>query len=435
MPTPKGRYFVQVGATRDGLDPYLDAAHRRGMRAFLIETPDYIRWRQLLNRRAFDGTLAVDHPAEAAEVLNALDRLPERPCLVLAGFERYTVSAYEVAGELGVPPVQGDHRFIPPDKLGQRTLLTKRAPQVSQPSYLPVFIDDLVQAIDDLSYPIVVKPVNGGGGLGVFLVPEPRHVSDALAQLQELTNYDGEAFHSFIAEEYLKGVECSVQGVAFGGQAQALTFCEKFNQIESLNQNQALRGFREVGHLATIGTMLHPAVTDFVQNCIEAVGYRDGPFHIDLMHIGSRLYFVEMGFRLSGTGLANLMRKVAAIDWAEYSFLAHLDPPNTLPLPLLSKGFGGQLTAMSSYELELAEKLHVEEGAEVAVQRFPQPDPQSEWPAGIPSSLKSDLARHAGPVGRITVTAPTRVQVLSLLQACSPGWKIPIEASSELFKR
>ena len=39
-------FFVQLGATRDGLDPYLHAARARGMQAVLIETPDYIALRQ-----------------------------------------------------------------------------------------------------------------------------------------------------------------------------------------------------------------------------------------------------------------------------------------------------------------------------------------------------------------------------------------------------
>jgi hypothetical protein len=47
--------FVQIGATRDGLDPYLQTARAYGMKAILIETPDYMRLRKALGRQDHPG--------------------------------------------------------------------------------------------------------------------------------------------------------------------------------------------------------------------------------------------------------------------------------------------------------------------------------------------------------------------------------------------
>ena len=60
--------FIQLGATRDGFNPYLSAAHAQGMQAILIETPDYIHLHRALGRQEFDQILAVEHPADEEEL-------------------------------------------------------------------------------------------------------------------------------------------------------------------------------------------------------------------------------------------------------------------------------------------------------------------------------------------------------------------------------
>src|SRR6266536_5532141 len=117
-------YFVQVGATRDGMDPYLSAARERGMRAVLVETPDYVRWRRALGRREFDITLEVEKPTDPSALVAAINELPEIPALVLAGFERYTAPAYAAARALAVRPSGVGDDFVPPYKAAQRAALS-----------------------------------------------------------------------------------------------------------------------------------------------------------------------------------------------------------------------------------------------------------------------------------------------------------------------
>src|SRR5438132_2578940 len=106
--------FVQVGATRDGLDPYLAASRRRGMSALLVETPAYLRYREALGGEPFDAVVAVSHLEDADEVVSALTWTGSPPALVLPGFETYTKSAYRVAEVLGTAPVaNGPSAFTP----------------------------------------------------------------------------------------------------------------------------------------------------------------------------------------------------------------------------------------------------------------------------------------------------------------------------------
>jgi hypothetical protein len=409
--------FVQVGATRDGLDPYLDSAHYRGMQAILVETPDYIRWRKMFSRREFDQTIAVEHPANPDEVLHVLKEIEVHPSLILAGFERYAKSAYLTAHKLCTLPHRDGYNFVPPNKLEQRILLTRRSPSVLQPNYFSVTdAHPSPTQLERLNYPLVVKPVDGGGGLGVFLVSDSDELRSALAELQMLTNYDGGAFEGIIIEEYISGNEYSVQGIARNGEAHILTLCEKFISIEPSKTQLLIKEFRESGHIALKGDQVSTSIKQFVQSCIDAFEYRDGPFHIDMVESVQGIYYLEIGFRLSGGGLVNLVRRASGFNWADESFSWHLSVPSIQPVAT-SNTYIGQIVAMSDHEITIAYQLQAQ-GHAIEIQIF-SPPPNSST-AIKTQRLESDLARHTGMLGRIIVTSPTLADVQHLLQICSP---------------
>jgi hypothetical protein len=74
--------FVQLGATRDGIDAYRAAAHRRGMQTVLVESPAYLEYRASLpGRVVFDKHLAVPCPGNPGQVLEVLDQVGVKPDL------------------------------------------------------------------------------------------------------------------------------------------------------------------------------------------------------------------------------------------------------------------------------------------------------------------------------------------------------------------
>ncbi|MFI0711489.1 acetyl-CoA carboxylase biotin carboxylase subunit family protein [Streptomyces inhibens] len=429
--------FVQVGATRDGLDPYLDCARRRGMRAVLVETPAYLRWRRLLGRREFDVEVAVARPQDPDAVRAALAAAAVAPGLVLTGFERYVYAGFALARALRVAPWPGaGDGFRPLDKREQREALLRGAPQVAQPRFAPLGPGD-GDAADRLGFPQVIKPADGGGGLGVLLVDGVAQRRRALDRVRALVNYGGGAFSGIVAEEFVKGPELSLQGVAHEGGAVLLSVCEKLTCLEEVRGESGLSGFREVGHVARPGDGAPPALRELAQACLDATGYRAGPFHVDVIQGPAGPVFVEMGFRLSGGGLVALVEKATGADWAELAFRTHLgdaapvlppspdggrtggesvpDAPNG-PLGAGGTGIAGQISALSEQELAAAEALR-EPGVAVEVQRAaPPPDPAA-LPADDMPVLASDLARHTGAVGRVVVSGGPGDRILALLHS------------------
>ncbi|NEU83678.1 ATP-grasp domain-containing protein [Nostoc sp. UIC 10630] len=412
--------FVQVGATRDGLDPYLDASSRRDMKAVLIETPDYLQWRQNLGRRTFDIELPVNQPNDPNQILNVLSDLSKNVKLILPGFESYVKSVYAVAETWKIPPWQETiyPHFVPPNKWEQRRLLSQKASVILQPGYMILSLQDAnAISLENLKYPLVIKPVNSGGGLGVFLVKDSLQLDKSLAELKKLTNYDGNIFDKIIVEEYISGVEYSVQGISQEGTVVIITVCEKFILKEDIPGTNNISGFREIGHIAACGSWSSSEIQQFAQSCIDAVGYYKGPFHIDVIQNDQGIYFIEMGFRLSGGGLVNLIEKVTGINWGESSFAVHLENRFLLPFTSTNNKFIGQIIAISPEEMRMAEHLY-SMGLPITIEKFPPLKPLSQLPRFIPKSLAADVMRHTGSLGRITVSAQSLIEVKNLLQKC-----------------
>ncbi|NTX64280.1 ATP-grasp domain-containing protein [Myxococcus sp. CA051A] len=424
MTTTSSGAFVQLGATRDGLEPYLDAARRRGLQTILVETPAYLSWRQHLGRRPFDLELPVEHPSQPAEVQHFLESLGVPVTLLLAGFERYVECAFALAPVMEHGPRQRwpHGAFNPLDKWGQREALAHACPRVLQPRHVSFELGSpgASAMLTRVGFPLVVKPSNGSGGLGVFLVEDARQRDQALAALGELSNYDGGRFERVLLEEFIEGREHSIQGLAHEGRALLLTTCEKLVTREPAPGTPELRGFREAGHIATHGDRAEPALRALAQACLDATGYREGPFHVDLLRNQGGAFFVEMGFRLSGGGLSGLVDRATGMKWAELVFETHLGE-RVPALPPFREGPGayvGQVTCASEDELRAGETLRAK-GVTVEVQRFAATPPGVETVASPRrEALAADKLRDSGFAGRLVVSGTTLEEVRHSLQSC-----------------
>lgn len=409
--------MVQLGATRDGLDPYLECARRREMPTVLVETPQYLDWRRALRRRPFDLELAVPRPDQPAQVAAALRAAGVRPGLLLAGFERYVAAGIELARRLGVAPWPAvGEGFAAPQKAEQRDALAAGGLGVRQPRYLRLDPGGAPAAdLGTLCFPQVVKPVDGGGGLGVFLVGDAGERSRAIAANTRLRNYGGGEFGGLLVEEFVEGVEHSVQGLAINGRAVVLTTCTKIVVVEQGRPGDP-RGFRELGHICQHGAAAPEPLRELSQRALDLTGYREGPFHLDAIWGPDGPEFIEMGFRLSGGGLVALMARASGLDWAELTFAAHLGEPVPVPgaAPAAARVVG-QVNLRDAGELAAAEELCC---------RLPDAELRrlGPWPAhpaaeaGDP--LASDWLRHTGTVGRVIITGSTTQEVLVQLESC-----------------
>lgn len=403
------KIFLQIGATRDGQNPYCAVAQREGYFTVLAEMGDFVDYQSLSLQLPFDLIVRLDRPENPWEVLQACLHagLLEHPQVVLAGFEAYNASAGRVR-ELLAGPDAGPG-FIPPDKYAQRMALRKARPDFPQPEFRffasPLSIRD---ARDALIYPCVIKPVDGGGGLGIWLVEQPQQLDTAIARLLETMNYGGRRFSGFIVERWLGGDEYSLQGVVDNGHAVALTCCQKV--IEQHVDAEGCISFYESGHVAVQARQLPAAFTRLMRFCCESFGYRQGAFHIDFIMVNGEPHFLEMGFRLSGMGVVNLVEEVTGINWAEIAF--QIEAGRGLPALHFSAPAQamGRLRLRQRLQYNAAEDWIAHHHGGQLLPALPLPPLQ----VSPRSSLYADLTRHAGILATFRLTASSCDDVLAV---------------------
>lgn len=210
----------------------LNQARARGFRTHLIDTSVGL---------ATDVTTAADQlslvdvesPGDAVAWARAQRRRGARVDAVLGVRESVDVTVAELATELGVPGNAPHAVRAVRDKAACRGLL--RDAGHLQPAFR-VCADAAEAAafLAESSGPWVVKPVTGGGGMGVSKVRGPIDLPSAVAALP--------VPGPFLVEEFVTGREFSAEGLFVGGVAHVLALTVK----EKLPSPY----FVELGHVA-----------------------------------------------------------------------------------------------------------------------------------------------------------------------------------------
>jgi biotin carboxylase len=161
-------------------------------------------------------------------------------------------------------------------------------------------LSDLILFQKKCHGPVIVKPVDAAGSLGVFLVDNEASANSAF---QELAN---QHFLPFLMEEYLDGLEISVEIFTFAGHHTVMAVTDKV-----LGHN-----FVEIGHTIPSrldSQQLAPALK-LTRSLLDAVGLADGPSHteIKLTSCGPRV--IESHNRVGGDHINELYESVSGLD-------------------------------------------------------------------------------------------------------------------------
>lgn len=147
-----------------------------------------------------------------------------------------------------------------------------------------------------LGYPLVAKPLEGTGSLGVTLVRTE-------ADLERL----GEAGYPLLLENVIPGEEFSVEAFSEGGRHRVIAITEKFKARES---------FVEIGHLVPARLPADQAarVRAWVVRLLDVLGVENGPSHTEVMLHGDAIELVESHTRTGGDEIPDLVRRACGID-------------------------------------------------------------------------------------------------------------------------
>ncbi len=169
-------------------------------------------------------------------------------------------------------------------------------------------VEEVRQFIERFDAPVIVKPASGVGSHDVFKLNTLNDVS----VLEPALSKDGE--QEWIAEKFLVGDEYSVEAFSFDGNHVILSIHAKEKAGEAWSNP-----FVEIGHHgpAPLSEKDWEAMSDIVSRCLDAVGYRDGPSHTEIILTEEGSQIVETHTRVGGDRIFHLVKLSTGIDMFE----------------------------------------------------------------------------------------------------------------------
>ncbi|MGV9457318.1 ATP-grasp domain-containing protein [Streptomyces sp. NPDC003635] len=240
------------------------------------------------------------------------------PAGVLSSSEYYIATAARLAARLGLPGPSAAAVRACRDKSVQRRVLAEAG--VPVPRFTTVLdTAEAIAAAQWLGGPVVVKPVQGSGSLGVRLC---RTVVEVTAHARELlsatVNERGLGTPSVaLVEQYLTGPEFSVE--VFGEEA-VVTVAKHVG---------APPVFVETGHdvPAVLPVSEAAALVDSAVHAVKALGLGWAAAHVELRLDGGVARVIEVNPRLAGGMIPELVRRALGVDLVEAQVRAGLGLP------------------------------------------------------------------------------------------------------------
>ncbi|MFD9574665.1 ATP-grasp domain-containing protein [Streptomyces sp. NPDC059982] len=240
-------------------------------------------------------------------VLATARRLGRRMCLagVLSSSEYYVVTAAATAHALGLPGPDADAVRGCRNKVRQRQLLVEGA--VPVPDFAVARdAGEAVLAAARIGHPVVLKPAQGSGSLGVRLCADPEAVAAHAAALTAAkANERGlAASGEILVEEYLSGAEYSVE--VFGHQA-VVVVAKRLGPLPD---------FVETGHdlPAVLPPPAEARLEEVAVRAVKALGLGWGAAHVELRMDGDDVRVIEVNPRLAGGMIPELVRRALGVD-------------------------------------------------------------------------------------------------------------------------
>lgn len=279
--TERDDLFLLVGS-RDGA---IAALRRRGLGVVLVaERRPSARTRALL-----EEVVVVDFADPAAAADAVARRLGDRrPRGVLAAIERSVPSAAALAERYDLPGLRRGEAELFRDKVAMKSRAAAHGIPIAAHRLITADVS-ASQLVAELGLPLVLKPRSASGSRDVV-------IARSLAEVEAHRVID------HVAEEFVRGVEMSVESIVRGGD---IVFHNPTEYLIHGHANIVPAGITDA-HLAR--------VLDFNARVLRAFGVRDGMTHLELFITQMGEVFGEIAARPPGGYLMNLLAASYGFD-------------------------------------------------------------------------------------------------------------------------
>lgn len=253
-------------------------------------------------------------------LVSKIDKFIEYENFYIETFYKVATEANKIKPLKAVIPLADGHVFpaaLIQEKLGLKgpglhaaILSTNKALQrhlfsmegIPIPSYQQFDVNQAETALRDLDYPIVLKPINKFGSIGVKIV---FNYQEALKHIDELKEYS----EVFLAEEYIDGEEFSVESIV---QNQEILFT---NITKKILGPKPL--FVEKGHIVPhpdLNKDLIKKILDVNARVIQTLSVKDSIVHLEAKLTPSGPIIIEVAVRMPGDRIMELIEQSTGIN-------------------------------------------------------------------------------------------------------------------------
>lgn len=184
---------------------------------------------------------------------------------------------------------------------------------------------DLIDFAGRFGFPLVLKPRNGGGSIGLRIIPGPEEL-DAMLAGDTLTPDDAQP--SLIAEAFVPGPMCHVDGLVVDGRLAVAWASQYLYALASYRTDRGGRRDVTLDYDDPLGRRL----IAFTERVIQALpGPSAFAFHAEVFHTpDDELVLCEIACRPGGASIRDIGQTLFGVDIAELAVRAQAG----LPLPV-----------------------------------------------------------------------------------------------------
>lgn len=316
-----GRRLLVVGTTpRAAMRRYLpDAARRLGMISVLFADHDDPE-----NEALFDRVVRFDLDDEDGLERRARAGIDGGPYdAVVTSIESHVVRTARLARALGLPGLDPEAGERARSKLAMRRAF--EAAGLAVPRFVDVTTaEDLLEALEVVGLPAIVKPQRGWSSFGVRLLRVGDDVEAIVRQAARAVEEETGEAARFLVESVLEGPEFSVEGVVDRDGIRIAGITEKWTTAPPY--------FEEIQHVfpAALDDETSRSIVELARDAVRAVGIDLGGFHAEMRLTSDGPVMVEIAARLGGDGIPVVVRMARGIDLGEAAIRAALGQRVTL---------------------------------------------------------------------------------------------------------
>ncbi|MGH3550728.1 MAG: ATP-grasp domain-containing protein [Pseudonocardiaceae bacterium] len=290
---------------------FMNAMYRHKMKSFQtaremgcrisVVGPDLPDWAVPFTDRFIRADTADSYGLEQAVVaLTAVHR--EEPFDgVVTFWDHGVLPAAKVAQALGLP---GDAASAA--RVRNKAAMREALGEYGVPGPAFAKVSDWAQLRDGsarIGFPAIYKPTGAAGSAGVVRIDCAADLRSAFDNARRYVNPERDPFfayypHEFVLEEFVEGLEVSVEGVVAGGEVHIVGVTEKKVCPET---------FVEIRHVhpARIASEERNEVESIASAAVRALGLAECGFHAEIILTASGGQVVEVNGRLGGDFIAS----------------------------------------------------------------------------------------------------------------------------------